>query len=500
MPMSVSGHVLMRLGALFGRPVSLLALAEHQTAAGGAWRAFPLFARAAKAGLPEAQRRVGECYLMGQGVPANLAHALRWLMRAAEAGDTPAQTQLASLALQGARAAPGDTGLGGLFPPEPDLAPDFAAAELWSRRAAAAGSPEAQALLGLVLTAGPDGQRDHDAGCAAYRAAAAGGSSRGQFGLAMALLCDGRPGSTQEAQALLHRLSAERMPAAQFLAGVLAESGAAGAPDLSAAAGCYRAAAEQGHATAQFRLGLALLAGRGVPTDAFAGETWLRRAAMAGAAQAAAAIGDLYALPGGDRPACPDEAAAWYQRAADAGHAGAARQLGRAYLQGNGVPKDAMLAAHWLRAAIAGGEEMARVDMAPLSLARRSSEADQQETAAWFRRLAEAGNLAAWHNLGLCLAEGIGVVRDPDAAQDCFRKAAVAVPAARDRLAAVPAARDRLAAVPAARDRLAAMPAAPDQPTAVPVVHNGPAPEHGTPGRPAGVPDRAVQTLAATAS
>lgn len=102
--MSPTKRLLIWLQALFGRPGALVLEGDRLVAHGAAWSAFPRFARAARRGLPEAQRRVGESYLSGQGVPASLAEALRWLNRAAEAGDASAQTQLASLALQGARA------------------------------------------------------------------------------------------------------------------------------------------------------------------------------------------------------------------------------------------------------------------------------------------------------------------------------------------------------------------------------------------------------------
>jgi uncharacterized protein len=113
------------LGALLGRPGALLARADALVTNGMPWRAFPLFVRAGLAGLAEAQRRVGECYLTGQGVPLSLAEGMRWLTLAAKAGDLDAQTQLASLALQGARMPPA----GCLFVPDPDPTPDFDAAE-----------------------------------------------------------------------------------------------------------------------------------------------------------------------------------------------------------------------------------------------------------------------------------------------------------------------------------------------------------------------------------
>src|ERR1700722_5657883 len=130
--MSHAKRLLIWLQALFGCPDAWLLRAGALVTRGAGWSACPLFARAARYGLREAQRRVGECYLAGQGVPANLTEALRWLNRAAQAGDAAAQTQLASLALQGARAPPA----GGLFTADPDGIPDFERAERWSRRAA----------------------------------------------------------------------------------------------------------------------------------------------------------------------------------------------------------------------------------------------------------------------------------------------------------------------------------------------------------------------------
>ena len=67
------------------------------------------------------------------------------------------------------------------------------------------------------------------------------------------------------------------------------------------------------------RWGLALMEGRGVAPNKVEGESWLRRAALAGDAEAAAMVGDLYAR-GGELPPNYAEAAIWFRRAAEAGH------------------------------------------------------------------------------------------------------------------------------------------------------------------------------------
>jgi TPR repeat protein len=74
-----------------------LRLADEAQAA----QAFPLLARAARAGIAEGEYRVGLSYLEGSGVPVNHVDGLHWLTRAATRGHIEAQWQLAMLCLQG---------------------------------------------------------------------------------------------------------------------------------------------------------------------------------------------------------------------------------------------------------------------------------------------------------------------------------------------------------------------------------------------------------------
>ena len=92
-------HVLALAGVSSARFARAESLADRNAHA----RAFPLFVQAARAGLRKARYRLGRSYLLGLGVPPSIGEALRWLRRAAEDGETEAQTQLAALALQGVR-------------------------------------------------------------------------------------------------------------------------------------------------------------------------------------------------------------------------------------------------------------------------------------------------------------------------------------------------------------------------------------------------------------
>jgi TPR repeat protein len=130
-----------------------------------------------------------------------------------------------------------------------------------ARVAAEAGSAEAQALLAFILSSGPPDLRDLDQADLWYeRSAAAGG-----------------------------------LPAALYLLGVITERGLGATRNEAAAAESYRGAAEKGHRSGQARGGKALMHGIGVDANPSEGQTWLRRAALAGDPEAATALGDLYA-------------------------------------------------------------------------------------------------------------------------------------------------------------------------------------------------------------
>jgi TPR repeat protein len=82
-------------------PAAALRHARRLADEGQGAQAFPLLARAARAGIAEGEYRVGRCYLEGSGVPASRAEGMYWLRRAATKGHTEAQWQLAVLYLRG---------------------------------------------------------------------------------------------------------------------------------------------------------------------------------------------------------------------------------------------------------------------------------------------------------------------------------------------------------------------------------------------------------------
>ena len=295
--------------------------------------AFPLLTLAAKAGFPDAEYRIARAYLEGSGVPPSRAEGARWLQRAASHGCVEAQSLLAALCLQGfvqgvsADSAGREPRADQLLFGDDTLAdPDFASAITWARLAAVAGSAKGQALLAYILSHGPESMRDLDDGEQWYKRSAAAGCPEGSLGYALSLA---RYAKDDEAWGLvrehLNHAAEAGLPTAIYLLGTLADKGLGTSVIRKAAALFYRDAAENGLRPAQLRWGIALMEGAGVAQDLVAGETWLRRAALAGDPEAAVLVGNL-CLGNGELPPNYAEAARWYRRAAEGGDgAGLAR-------------------------------------------------------------------------------------------------------------------------------------------------------------------------------
>jgi TPR repeat protein len=408
--------------------------ASRLLAAGDAIRALRVLMRAADRGSAEANLRVARAYLDGRGVPANATEGMRWLERAARLDHVPAQALLAALLLRGLGAAPRERSTAEIFHdrarPDPVAAPEpsFEHAVAWARKASSAGSPDAQAVLAYILTSGPDEYRDLEQAHELYRKAAEAGSAQGALGHAIALAGRNPDLDGQRDIARWLEIAAKAgLPTAYYLLGEAHERGIAGVQDLTAAVENYRLAAEQGHRSAQAKYGLALLLGRGTEKETVSGESWLRRAALAGDAEAVALVGDLYAR-GGELPPNYLEAALWYRRAAEAGHRVAARALGLLYLTGAGVARDADEAATWFRVAAERGDTVAQADLGNLALRGVGTTEDVARTPEWFRTAAEQGDTTAAFNLAVCLLEGVGTERDPAQAARWLRGAAESLP------------------------------------------------------------------------
>ncbi len=233
-----------------GSPAAALKRALQLEEAGEQKRAFSLFSKAAAGGIPEAQFWVGRAYLRGSGVPISRKDGAAWLERAAQAGWTEAQTLLATLFLYGlagkADKAAQTSGLFNRGAAAPNDEPDYVEALKWARLAADSGSPEAQALLGYILTSGPDGIRDLAEAEAWYKKSADADCAQGYLGIGLSRLRSAHDYQTHaDAAEFLMKAAGAGLPTALYLLGVMYERGAGMPQNLDEAASYYKQAAEK---------------------------------------------------------------------------------------------------------------------------------------------------------------------------------------------------------------------------------------------------------------
>ena len=238
---------------------------------------------------------IAQCYLEGTGVPPSRSEGARWLQarRRAWLGRRAGAAERALHATASRRSVragelrrrSGRSFRGRARPADPDFE---------SRRSSGraqrleAGSAQGQALLGYVLTNGPESMRDFDEAHRCYEQSAAAGCAEGHLGYALSLA---RQATDDESSAPGRRSSCASaaeagLPTAIYLLAVLTEQGVGiEAERRQRRRSSIGRQPRRGHRSAQVRWGLALIEGRRVEQDLATGESWLRRAALAGDAR-----------------------------------------------------------------------------------------------------------------------------------------------------------------------------------------------------------------------
>ena len=169
-----------------------------------------------------------------------------------------------------------------------------------------------------------------------------------------------------------------------------------------------RDAAEQGDASAQYRLGVMYEEGFGVPEDDAQAVAWIRRAADQGHPTAQNYIGARYDHGLGFTTDEPD----WYRRYrkwAEQGEACGQWSLGYAYEYGLGVEKNQYEAVRWYRKAAEQGDSDAELSLGDCYENGKGVEKDEREAERWYLDAAARGHWAAGHSLGLLYLTGKGI-------------------------------------------------------------------------------------------
>lgn len=258
----------------------------------------------AKTGLPEAQFLLGTYYHNGRCVSKDPLAAAKLYEAAEAAGNIPARHNLATLYLNGTGVKKDpkkaiallDKNVAQQFPLSMNArALEFLNGDIAERdvkrglklleAAANLGSGEASYNLGLILQQGREGVPiDHQVAFGWYlKAAGQGVVSAAQGVCEMYRRGWGVKKDFRQAQLWCERAAKQGDVLAQNIAGALAYGGHPGAEvDHVAAVKWWSMAAAQGNADAEFLLGMAYEAGKGVPKNSSVSRKWYGQAAAHG--------------------------------------------------------------------------------------------------------------------------------------------------------------------------------------------------------------------------
>lgn len=312
-------------------------------------------------GAKEAHRLLGDLAMKGEGMPRDVALAIEYYLRGAEAGSVACRIALHRL-----------------YRDEAAGALDLVEAERQGRTAAEAGSAEAAYEMGVFYERHVEGAPNWSRAAEWLKKGLEGG-----YGPAAVRLADyalegrlGRVDATEGTRLLREAAGLGDGDACLRLA-ALYEKGEILPQDPVASTAWIRIAAAFGYAPAQNAYGLRLTNGYGVASDPAEAATWFAKAAEQGSPDGQVNLA-LLMENGIGVASDPPGARRLFLAAATAGHAVAQERLARLFSEGaDESARDPLEAAYWAARAEAsgatGGKDLAAKLRAALSPARSAA-------------------------------------------------------------------------------------------------------------------------------
>jgi TPR repeat protein len=309
-------------------------------------------------------------------------------------------------------------------------------ASLWGQIAsdyrvtAEQGDADAQYKLGNCYYKGDGGvSKDYTEAAKWYRKAAEQGYADAQFWLGRCYhMGEGIPKDYAEAMEWYTKAAEQRHARAHYNIGIIYnESSDANHEEAmrwwQKAVELFRAAAEQGDADAQWRLGSCYHNGQGVSKDYAEAIKWYIKAAEQGYVDVQSRLGYCYYYGQGVKIDYK-KAVYWYTKAAEQGNADAQRRLGVCYHDGKGVMRNYKKTVYWCTKAAEQGDVWAQYNLGICYYNGKGVKRNYETSIYWYKKATEQGNVDAQYNLGLCYYHGKVIAGDYEKAVSLWNKAA----------------------------------------------------------------------------
>nr|NQU90431.1 SEL1-like repeat protein [Bacteroidota bacterium] len=186
---------------------------------------------------------------------------------------------------------------------------------------------------------------------------------------------------------------------AQFNLGVCCERGLGVPQNINTAVDWYQKAAEQGDANAQNNLGMCYQFGKGVPENLGTAIFWIRKAAEQGDPTAQSNLAMFYDLGDGVKQNI-DSAIFWYRKSAGQGNEDAQYYIGDFYCDDeNELPVDYKTAVYWFRKSAGQGYSRGQFSLGIMYRYGYGVQMDFDTAVYWYSKVAEHGNSLAINHL-----------------------------------------------------------------------------------------------------
>jgi uncharacterized protein len=212
---------------------------------------------------------------------------------------------------------------------------------------------------------------------------------------------------------------------AQFLLGLLYEEGEIIGQDYAKAVRYFKRSAEQGFVLGQNNYAWMLIRGDGVERNFEAGFKWYRLAAEQGFYKAQFVVGLAYFFGDWSSVAKQNfqEAVHWLRLSADQGDPDAQFYLGRIYHQGGVIERGQQNELPWRKISDKDRIAEKQLDLWLGDNTKDEVAQDFEETIKWYQLAADQDNPDAQFNLGLMHSKGHGVTQDHEKGMDLIESA-----------------------------------------------------------------------------
>lgn len=303
---------------------------------------------------------------------------------------------------------------------------DFSTGLKWLKLAAAQQYPQALYQLGFYYEYGIDEvERDYFKAADFYEKAAQHGHLGSQFNLSALLLREGTPVHDSKAGLYwLEQAAKQNDSEAQYSLAMMLEKEAKTNPSqITQSLEWLTKAAQNGHRTGQYILGVKYLQGEGVKTDYSQAFNWFQKAAEQGDAAAQFNTGLMYEQGAGVKENLA-LAVEWYKKAAEQGEAGAEFNLGNKYLFGSGITQSTDKGVALIQASAKSGNPAAQTMLGNMLSTGKFLGLDYSKAFQLYLSAAETGYPEAQYQLSLMFAKGQGVEISHEKSVQWIKKAA----------------------------------------------------------------------------